>query len=255
MCDRSPPYNVDKPVEIVDKLLPRQISSEPKQAVGPLLGIFAKAPISGRVKTRLCPPLTAAEAAELYRVSLAETVTGMSRGRFATLIFYDGPEEFFRTAFPDVQRLPQGPGDLGERMQRALAEMFSRGRGAVALIGSDSPDLPVAWVEQAFSWLQQTDIVTIPACDGGYALIGLRRQQPALFRNIPWSTADVLTATRRRATELAASYRELSVWEDVDDFAALQRLVQRSPDSATAVFARTRLARYFSTVGSVSEAP
>jgi len=241
-------------VETVDKLLPRRILPEPKTSVAPILGIFAKAPISGRVKTRLCPPLTADEAAALFRTSLAETVNRMRGGRFATIIFHDGPEEFFRRAFPQLPRLPQGPGDLGARMQRALSEMLAQGYSAAALIGSDSPDLPVGWVEQAFLLLRQTDIVTIPAYDGGYALIGLRRPQPALFHNIPWSTAEVLTATRCRAEELAASYRELPAWEDVDDFAALQRLVQRSPDSATAVFARTRLARYFSTDGSVSEA-
>lgn len=230
---------------MVDKLLSGQLSTaRKKKASGPILGIFAKEPLPGQVKTRLCPPLTKTEAAELYRVSLIETVARMRRGSFPLSLFYDGRDEFFRATFPDIPCISQGRGDLGQRMERALSTLLGRGHVAAALVGSDSPDLPVLYVEKAFALLQKNDIVTIPARDGGYILIGARQNQPALFRDIPWSTPAVLAATRCRAQEQAIGYCELASWEDVDDHDALQRLVQRSPGSETAKFVLNRLAHY-----------
>jgi len=222
--------------------LARQFPSAAIKLLGPVLGILAKPPIPGQVKTRLVPPLTHREAAELYRVSLTETVARMDRGRFALVLFHAGPAEFFRATFPDLPLRPQGEGDLGQRMAAALDVLLARGHTAAALIGSDSPDLPAAQVEDAFAALEQAEVVTVPATDGGYVLIGVRRRRPELFRDMPWSTAKVLAATRRRAADLAIAYRELGGWADVDDIDDLRRLLARSPDSATARFTLTHLA-------------
>jgi hypothetical protein len=233
---------VDKSVETVDNQ--RSVGTlamvaEVKKAV---LGIFAKEPVAGRVKTRLCPPLSAAEAADLYRCSLEETVAALGGAGCDLVLFYDGEADYFRQAFPGLRLIPQGEGDLGERMERALRTLLAGGSAAAALIGSDTPDLPVALVEAAFAALREADVVVAPARDGGYVLVGERRHVPELFCGIPWSTAGVLAATRQRAA--AADFREIGGWEDVDDLPSLRRLVERSPGSRTAQYLRRRLSRY-----------
>ena len=208
-----------------------------------VLGIFAKEPIAGRVKTRLCPPLSAAEAAGLYRRSLEETVAAMTGAGFELALFFAGGIEYFRRSFPGLRLIPQGEGDLGSRMERALSSLLSDGCDVAALIGSDTPDLPVVLVKEAFAALREADVVVSPARDGGYVLIGERRHVPELFRDIPWSSADVLEATRQRAAEAAVEVREVGGWEDIDDIISLRRLVQRSPASATARYAVGLLAK------------
>jgi rSAM/selenodomain-associated transferase 1 len=235
---------VDKSVETVDN--PRTIANLAPWTKGmtAVLGIFAKEPVAGRVKTRLCPPLSAAEAAALYRRCLEDTVAVMGGAGLALVLFFDGDADYFRRAFPGLRCIRQGEGDLGERMEHALRSLLVGGCGAAALIGSDTPDLPVALVEEAFASLRQADVVVAPARDGGYVLVGERRHVPELFRDIPWSTAGVLAATRQRAAELDVDFREVGGWEDVDDLAALRRLVARSPGSRTAQYLTALLGRY-----------
>lgn len=235
---------VDKSVETVDN--PRSITNlaPPTEGMTAVLGIFAKEPLAGRVKTRLCPPFSAAEAAGLYRSCLEETVAAMGGTGFDLVLFYDGEADYFRRAFPGIPLLPQGDGDLGVRMERALRSLLAGGCDAAALIGSDTPDLPIALVEAAFAALRQADVVVAPAADGGYVLVGERRQVPELFRDVPWSTAGVLAATRQRAAEAAVDFREVGGWEDVDDLPSLRRLLVRSPGSAAARHAAGLLARH-----------
>ncbi len=207
-----------------------------------LLGIFAKEPVAGQVKTRLIPPLDASQAAELYRASLEETVARMSAGPWRTVLFYAGRRAYFAHSFPGLLLQPQRGGDLGSRMAQALRFLLSRGQRAI-LVGADSPDLPLAHVQQAFAELQSKDVVLAPAADGGYILIGERRHQPELFRDIPWSTPAVLSATRTRTLELGIACAEVSPWEDIDDFPSLQRLLLRSPQAMTARRATELLSR------------
>lgn len=235
---------VDKSVETVDNPRSLDTLSTRPEGVKEVLGVFAKEPVVGQVKTRLSPPLSPAEAAGLYRSCLEETLSAMSGGGFNLVLFHAGKADFFRTAFPDACLFPQGDGDLGERMERALRMLLDGGCGAAVLIGSDTPDLPVALAEEAFVALREADVVVSPAADGGYVLVGERRHVPELFRNIPWSTADVLAATRQRAADLAIDYREVGGWEDVDDLASLRRLLARSPASATARLGRQMLERH-----------
>jgi rSAM/selenodomain-associated transferase 1 len=235
---------VDKSVETVDN--PRAIDNLAPETEGmkAALGIFAKEPVAGLVKTRLSPPLSPAEAAGLYRTCLEETVAAMSGAGFDPVLFYDGDTGYFRRAFPGIRLLTQGEGDLGARMERALRTLLAGGCEAAALIGSDTPDLPVALVAAAFAALREADVVIAPARDGGYVLIGERRHVPELFRDTPWSTNGVLAATRQRAADLAIDYREVGGWEDVDDLPSLRRLLVRSPASATARHAAGLLARH-----------
>ena len=221
---------VDKSVDNVDK----QASLQPFKRPGPVLALFAKQPVPGEVKTRLCPPLTDLEAARLCQVALAETVQNLWDCPARMVLFYAGDADWFKRAFPEMLRVPQAAGDLGVRLQVAVAQLFAAGGGPVLLIGSDSPDLPETLIDAALTALAEADVVTVPCPDGGYALLGLKQPAPDVLRGIPWSSDQVLSVTRTRAAEAGLSYRELSPWDDLDDLAAMQRLVVRSPESGTA---------------------
>lgn len=206
------------------------------------LGIFAKAPVAGQVKTRLSPPLTPHECAEFQRLALLDTVATLAE--FAPVLFYSGDEGFFRETFPALPRVPQGAGDLGVRMARAFRELFALGATRAALVGSDSPDLPPLLVTEALAALDTHKAVCIPSTDGGYVLIGERGHHPALFCDVPWSTDQVLTRTRQIAATRGLTLAEHGPWEDVDDYAGLLRLAQRTPRSAAGIFAGRMRERY-----------
>jgi len=226
---------VDKPVEKVDN------SSNHRKASA-VLGVFAKEPIAGQVKTRLCPPLQPEQAAQLYRTALAETLQRFSARLFDLIIFYAGDEDYFSDNYPQLQRQSQVGENLGERLSNALRGLFLTGYRQAVLIGSDSPDLPLALVEQAFSALEGSDVVIAPAADGGYVLIGESSHHPQLFEAMPWSRADLMQQTKRVLAEQRLGWLQLPAWEDVDDAASLLRLLQRSPESLTASHIREHLA-------------
>jgi uncharacterized protein len=235
---------VDNSVEGVEKSPLLRVFAE-KTPYG--LGIFAKEPVPGRVKTRLSPPLKAEEAADLYRISLEETVAFASCGPWQTVLFYAGDRKFFSEVFPQIHLHPQRGSDLGESMANALTMLLCVCERAV-LIGSDTPDLPLHHLHDAFAALGDHDAVLAPARDGGYVLIGERTHHPELFRDIPWSTPEVLPLTRARAQENAISLAETGLWEDLDDAVSLLRLLERSPLSRTAQFAREKLSTSYGTV-------
>ncbi len=211
----------------------------PSAALGgrAVLGIFAKEPVPGQVKTRLCPPFSPEQAAEFHRLALAETVAAMSGGSFALVLCHTGGGDFFRRCFPGLPLLAQGEGDLGRRMERTLRRLLAAGCRSAALIGADTPDLPRSLAENAFTALERADFVTAPAADGGYVLVGVKSPQPVLFRDIPWGSPEVLAVTRCRAAALAIAYSEIAGWDDIDDPPSLERLLARAPTSAAARFA------------------
>lgn len=199
------------------------------------LGIFAKEPQPGQVKTRLCPPLTFAEAAQVHHLCLQQTVTSLAP--LQPILFYSGNIAYFQDNFLGIPLLPQSAGDLGERMAQALLTIHSQGNACALLVGSDAPDLPLSLIISAYQALEHAAVVTIPARDGGYVLIGERGHHPLLFQGVPWSTSAVLKQTRAICQVQQLSYTEISSWEDVDDAAALLRLVQRSPTLAVSTYA------------------
>ncbi len=207
---------------------------------GAIIGLFAKEPVSGQVKTRLTPPLSADQASQLYRVALLETVERFLAAGLPLVICYAGRRDWFRETFPGLPLLPQAGEGLGVRMKNAVQALFAAA-GPVLLAGSDSPDLPLARVHQVVEQLQATDVVTVPCQDGGYAVVGLRRPTTSLFDEIPWSTSRVLQATRQRAHLLGLSYHETESWSDLDTLVDLQQLVARSPGSETARHIVTKL--------------
>jgi len=205
------------------------------------LGIFVKEPIAGFVKTRLTPPLSPEQAARLYGVALAETLHRFADRSPRPILFFVGSAEFFRTHYPDFKQFPQDGDDLGQKMANALSLLHADSCGAAALIGSDSPDLPIELVDKAFAALAKNQVVTVPATDGGYVLVGTSGPCPEVFSAVPWSTPEVLARTRQLAREHGLCYTEIDRWHDLDDIASLLALVERSPESATAVHIRREL--------------
>ena len=212
---------------------------------GPVIGLFAKQPVPGQVKTRLTPPLSADQACQLYRTALQEMVIRLLAAGLPLVICYAGRRDWFSKNFPALPLLAQTGDGLGARLSNAVLALFAAGAGPVLMAGSDSPDLPVSLVEEVLVQLQEKDVATIPCQDGGYAVVGMRQPTTKLFDEIPWSTCGVLEATRQRSRQLGLSYYETEAWDDMDEFADLQRLVARSPKSQTARYIVSELKELF----------
>ncbi|WP_066356874.1 TIGR04282 family arsenosugar biosynthesis glycosyltransferase [Geobacter anodireducens] len=193
------------------------------------LMVFAKRPMAGRVKTRLTPPLSPGDAAELYRRMLLDILATCARmAGVALLLFYEpgeGNGHFFAETAPGWACRAQEGDDLGARLDSAFQVAFDEGYGEVAVIGTDSPDLPEEYVRLAFELLGRptVDAVYGPSEDGGYYLLALKRYLPELFRHIPWSTGKVLEQSLARAEAAGVRVELLPVWYDVDTAADLRR--------------------------------
>lgn len=198
------------------------------------LMIFAKAPVAGQVKTRMIPALGAEGAARLAEQLLVHAVQQAAQVPWAALELCVSPDTTHpvfaqgqhMAPFRGSDRLTlslQGEGDLGQRMHRAFVRGLSR-HPAVLLMGTDAPGLTAPVLQQAAQALHASDAVFVPALDGGYALVGLRRPVPALFEGMVWSTPQVMSETRNRARDAGLSWRELAPVHDMDEPADLQHL-------------------------------
>lgn len=194
----------------------------------PLL-VFAKAPVAGSVKTRLIPPLTARGAAALHRALVRNTLRKAVQAGIGPVELHCSPSTehpFFRDCAKwfGVALKTQLGDDLGSRMERAFSMTLPSSPYAL-LAGADCAALTTGDIRAAAQHLRDgMDAVLIPAEDGGYALIGLRRVVPALFAGISWGGAGVLADTRRRLQVLGWRWAELPVHWDVDRPEDLLRL-------------------------------
>jgi uncharacterized protein len=184
--------------------------------------IFAKAPGPGRVKTRLCPPLRPEEASAVHEASLRDVVRTARQAHDDVRLRYDdapGSADYFAAAFPDLAHETQGDGDLGRRLEAAFDDAFTNG-AAAAIMGSDSPTLPVAVLKAGVQALREHDVVLGPTPDGGYYFIGVRdRAWPRARRmldDIPWSTDRVFSETLARLADAVPDVRILPPWYDID---------------------------------------
>jgi rSAM/selenodomain-associated transferase 1 len=228
------------------------------------LAVMTKAPQAGRVKTRLVPPLTPEEAAELNKCFLRDTAAAISSAcssglrspgaalplgaqraslQSCGIAVYTplGAESAYNDILPpEFGLLPQRGDKFGERLFAALEDLFKCGFESVCLIDSDSPTVPAESFANAVELLSTTDdrVVLGPSDDGGYYLIGVKKPRRNLFEQIDWSTERVLKQTIQRATEIGLEVKLLPVGYDVDDDSSLRRLCNElladtaSPDLA-----------------------
>jgi rSAM/selenodomain-associated transferase 1 len=192
------------------------------------LGLFAKYWQPGQVKTRLADEIGAERAAEAYShfvATLLDRLSGCGEQRFLAYSPRErGPE--FAALLPDGwQSQPQAEGDLGLRMKSFFEQRFAAGCQRVVLLGSDSPNVPLEYVSQAFDLLRQHDVVLGPTEDGGYWLVGAAGGVPGIFAAIPWSTPQVWPATLAAIGAARLSHATVPTWYDVDLQNDLSRLI------------------------------
>jgi hypothetical protein len=184
---------------------------------------FARAPVPGRVKTRLAAGVGAREAARIYR-RLAEGVHGalLAAQSGGILEVALAPAEPWDAAAVSAWLAgarhvwPQPEGDLGARLRGLFARAFASGAERAAAVGTDLVGLAPEDLARAFERLDGADVALAPTADGGYGLLALRRPAPTLFEGIPWGTSTVADATRARARAAGLSLVELPVLREVD---------------------------------------
>jgi len=192
------------------------------------LVLFARAPLEGKVKTRLIPALGAGGATRVYEILLAHALAvagaAPSAQRFLyaadrAALDYFGAHDAARGFTLAGQRASP---DLGLRMHAACAEVL-RSHARVLLMGTDLVDITHEDLALAARWLAgDAEAVLGPTADGGYWLIGLREANPALFRDIAWGTGAVYAQTVERLVRARSTWRALPLRHDIDDASDLQ---------------------------------
>jgi len=209
------------------------------------VAVFARPPVPGRVKTRLSPALPPAAACALYRGMLADALAaagGAKRADERIVYWAEALPEAAAAGTPGWIARRQRGADLGERLAAAFDELLAGADDRAVVIGADAPALDAGTVDRAFERLEAAPLVIAPARDGGYALIGLARPAPALFRGIEWSTERVLAETKLRAADLGLALAALDPLADVDSPADLCALVGRAVRPGPGVGPHTRAA-------------
>jgi rSAM/selenodomain-associated transferase 1 len=205
--------------------------------------VFCRAPVPGRVKTRLSPELTPHQAAGLGAAMLLDVTAALSRDDLELWVAVARAEDRGPVAAllpPRCEVAVQSGGDLGERMRNAIRAGLERGSPAVALVGSDCPEVTADQASEALHAVQDgADLAVCPSGDGGYSLIAATADIGAVFQRIPWSTPEVMRLTLAAARRAGLRVRRLDPLHDVDRPPDLAR-VTGDPTRASPVAARTR---------------
>lgn len=194
--------------------------------------VFVRAPRKGTVKTRLAAGIGPEAACAAYR-----QLVGLALGRICETNFQvqlrftpdDAAEEVLPWIRAGWKPAPQGAGDLGERILRAIQDSVTDGFSGTLVVGTDCPYFTASDLTEARDALDSNDIVIGPATDGGYWLIGMRKPHECLFEGIPWSTSDVLETTRQKATKARLKVHSLRTLSDIDTPEDWRRFVEQMP--------------------------
>lgn len=188
--------------------------------------VIAKAPRAGRVKTRLCPPCTPAQAAQLAEAALVDTLAAVAATRCErrVLALEGQPGAWLPRG---IEVVPQRGAGLAER----LAAAFEDAGGPALLVGMDTPQLTSERLRGGLALLVRpgVDAVLGPAPDGGYWAIGLRRPDPEAFRGVTMSVAGTGAAQRARLERLGLGIAELGVLRDVDTIEDAVAVAREAP--------------------------
>jgi rSAM/selenodomain-associated transferase 1 len=196
------------------------------------LGIFARPPVPGQVKTRLIADLGAIKATQIYRHCLLHAIETARESGLEYQLYLTAKSD--DPLFDNQRQCLQTGEDLGARMLLALQEQLKAGATGAIIIGSDCLDLRAQHLLQAAHALQTHDLVLLPALDGGFALIGCRQIQPALFDGVSWSTDQVLQQTLANAKALEyrvcllETVRDIDRLQDLDPYPELLNLISTS---------------------------
>jgi len=180
-----------------------------------VLLVFQKNESLGNVKTRLAVKVGDAKALEIYRQLVRTTYSSLVGLTFPIWVFFSDFIPQHPDYSPTKSFLQRGE-DLGVRMKNAFSDAFDLGVEKVILIGTDCPYLDFTRIHDAFACLDNSDLVLGPAEDGGYYLIGLKKNADFLFEGLTWSTSLVLAQTLAKAENQGMIVKQLPVLGDID---------------------------------------
>ena len=195
--------------------------------------VFVKSPVPGQVKTRLIPHLSAEQAASLYQAFLVDWCNALSEILTVQRVIAYTPPEGLRGLKTLIGEAPiyilQQGATLGERLIAAARWASNQGYAKFLFVGSDSPTLPIQYIERALNLLESRDVVIGPSVDGGYYLIGFSKHGaslsiPTIFEEITWSTDVVFRQTLGKIQTINARLGVLPPWYDVDTPVGLKLL-------------------------------
>ncbi len=191
--------------------------------------IFAKEPEAGRVKTRLTGYIDNDKIVDLYKGFIKKTIDMANKiesDRKILAYDYFGEPEFLNSVKDEFSFFEQDGSDLGEKMHNAFLYAERSGSDATVIIGTDSPDLPFEYINDAFLRLSEKDVVIGPAIDGGYYLIGVRKPDPDIFKDVEWSSNKVLGRTLKNIKNAGKVVSLLDEWYDIDTPEDLERYLE-----------------------------
>jgi len=214
---------------------------------------FVKYPEKGQVKKRLSMTIGEGVAAELYRNFVLDSLSALERSGIQFIVCFHPPDsrkKIIEWLGKDFSYMPQQGDDLGQRMQNGFINMFDKKYPRVIVIGSDSPDLPGEFIDEAFSSLRTHDVVIGPSFDGGYYLIGFRHDTflPEAFDGICWSTETVFSETLTVLKNAGLRLHLLPRWKDIDTFNDLEDLIVRNQNTD---FCKSMTFSYLSTCAEI----
>lgn len=193
--------------------------------------VFAKTACPGTVKTRLIPALGPHRAADSHQALLDATLARVARMACASRTLALTPDRACKATSPQahaVDRIvPQGAGDLGQRLARVTDALFTMESSPLIVLGADAPDLPLEIIQQAAASVVKGRFAISRSRDGGYCLIALPRPAPELFTRISWGGPLVADQTRAAADRAGLELVELEPWEDIDTIDDVKRLIER----------------------------
>ncbi|MEN2282029.1 TIGR04282 family arsenosugar biosynthesis glycosyltransferase [Algoriphagus sp. SE2] len=187
--------------------------------------IFQKNAELGKVKTRLAAIVGDHRALEIYKILINFTHRQIQPVIAKKLVYFSNYiESEFRENDSQVQFFIQSSGNLGDKMCNAFLDQFEKGYDKLLIIGTDCPEINSEIIEKAFDELDQSEVVIGPAMDGGYYLLGMNRFIPGIFKNIRWSSDQVLKSTQDFLKLNEIKHSLLPVLSDVDHIEDWERL-------------------------------
>jgi rSAM/selenodomain-associated transferase 1 len=195
--------------------------------------LLVRLPVSGRVKRRLAADIGSAPANELYRRFVADMLETFEKASVRPVICHHPPGaagDVRRWLGPRYRLLGQRGRDHPERLRRAFEDLFAAGADRVLIFASDLPDLPAKTIRQAARALDRSEAVLGPGADGGYYVIGFRRESfvPGAFRGIAWSTERAFGQTAEKIRRAGRSLRTLPRRHDIDNAGDLDAFIRRN---------------------------
>jgi uncharacterized protein len=189
--------------------------------------MMVRTPEKGRVKTRLAASLSESFVVDLYKHFISDLLAMLNQGHHQFTIYYDPPDtesEISAWLGNHFRYKPQSGDTLGERIRNALCEQFEEGYKNIIVIGSDSPDLPGSFLDEALLSLEENDAVVGPSRDGGYYLIGFHKEAflTEAFDGIDWGTERVYVQTMTVFQKHVYNVHVLQEWYDIDRFEDLK---------------------------------